>query len=93
MGAYRDRMSKLSAMPPDLVGADFCDELAASIADLRKQIESTTKRVATIEEQLILIDRKLTDCCDGSLRLQVSALRTEVEALKPKPASPPPATG
>jgi len=81
-------MAKLSGMPPDLVGADFCDELATSIADLRKQIEATTKRVATIEEQLIVIDRKLTDCCSDSLRLEVSALRADVAALK-LPITPP----
>lgn len=92
MGAYRDRMSRISAIGPDLLAADFCDELAASMADLRKQVDSVTRRVANIEEQLIVIDRKITDCCGDSLRLAVSELRAEVENLKNNP-SPPPVTG
>lgn len=76
MGKHRDRMAKISAMPPDLLSADFCDELEAKIVDV-------TKRVSTIEEQLIVIDRKLTDCCGGSsLRTEVDALRAELQKLR-----------
>lgn len=92
MGAYRDRMSRVSAFAPDLLAADFCDELASSIGDMRHQVESLTKRVSNIEEQLIVIDRKITDCCSDSLRLQVSSLRAEIEALKARP-NPTPPTG
>lgn len=82
MGKYRDQMSKISAMPPDLLSADFCDQLEAKIVDV-------TKRVSTIEEQLIVLDRKLTDCCGGnSLRTEVAALRAEVQKLR-APSSPP----
>lgn len=91
MGAYRDRMARISAMLPDLLAADFCDELASSIADLRKDLAATTKRVSAIEELLIQVDRRLTDCCDDSLRHQVASLRAEVESLKLRPA--PPVTG
>lgn len=91
MPTYRERISRVSAMPADLMGADFCDELAA-------QLLQVTQRVSKIEEQLTLLDRKITDCCDDSARLalrnEISALRREVDALKAPPPNPPsPPTG
>lgn len=86
MPKYRDRMAKYSAMPADLVGAEFCDELDSKVAEV-------TRRVAAIEEQLIQLDRKITDCCDDSARLalrnDMSALRADVDALKSRPPIPP----
>lgn len=81
MGKYRDRMTKWSAMPADLLGADFCDELDLKITEV-------TRRVSAIEERLILIDRKLTDCCDDSLRGEVTDLRAELQKLRPPPSPP-----
>ena len=68
------------------LAADFCDELASSIGDMRHQVESLTKRVSNIEEQqLIVIDRKITDCCSDSLRLRGLVIARRVEALKARP--------
>ena len=88
MGAYRDRMSRVSAFSPDLLAADFCDELASSIGDMRHQVESLTKREC---RTLRAIDRnrsQITDCCSDSLRLEVSSLRAEIEALRLAPIQP-----
>lgn len=81
MGKYRDRMTKWSAMPADLLGADFCDELDSKIVEV-------TRRVSAIEERLILIDRALTDCCDDSLRAEVAAIRAELKRLRSEPSPP-----
>ena len=91
MPTYRERISKVSAMPADLMGADFCDELDIKIKNLATW-------VSRIEDGLAILDRKVTDCCSDSaraaLRAEISGLRAEVEALKSKiPASPSPPTG
>lgn len=83
MGKHRDQMAKISALPPDLLAADFSDQLDDKIVEV-------TRRVSSIEEQLIIIDRKLADCCGDSLKSEVAALKEQLRSLvaPPRPASP-----
>lgn len=79
MPTYRERISKVSAMPADLMGADFCDELDAKIKNLGTW-------VSRIEDGLAILDRKVTDCCSDSaraeIRSEIGSLRADLEALK-----------
>ncbi|MBL9003466.1 MAG: hypothetical protein JNJ46_04415 [Myxococcales bacterium] len=74
MGKNRDRMSKLSALPPDLLAADMADELEAKIGDLQKVIQ-------TMQDQIFALDRKVSGCCADST-LKLGTLAAEVEALR-----------
>ena len=67
-------MSKVSAMPADLLAADMADELEAKIDGLQKTIQ-------TMQDQIFALDRKISGCCaDSSLKL--GTLAAEVEALR-----------
>ena len=74
MGKNRDRMSKISAMPADLLAADMADELEAKIDALQKTI-------MTMQDQIFTLDRKVTDCCRDSI-LKLGTLAAEVDTLR-----------
>lgn len=87
MGRYRDRVRTCSAAMPDLMLADICDELDG-------MIQTAMQEIAKVKEQLVLIDRRLTDCCDDSardrLKGEVSSLRAELGAIRDSLKSAPP---
>ena len=86
MGKYRDRMARISAMPPDLLAADMADELDG-------KIEAVQKTIQTMQDQIYILDQKVTACCDDaalkrevlSLRAELEAVRGELANLKPTP--------
>jgi hypothetical protein len=64
--------------------ADICDELDG-------MIQNAVGEIGKIKEQLVLIDRRLSDCCDKrDLVGDVAALRNELDAIRQslKPPTP-----
>lgn len=67
-------MSKVSAMPADLLAADMADELEA-------KIDAVQKTIQTMQDQIFILDRKISSCCADST-LKLGTLAAEVEALR-----------
>lgn len=77
MGRNRDRMAKLSAMPPDLLAGDMADELEAKIDGIQKTIQ-------TMQDQIYALDRKLSDCCpDDAVKLSAAEIAGLRKLLTP----------
>lgn len=87
MGRYRDRVRTCSAAMPDLMLGDICDELDG-------MLQAAVQEIAKVKEQIVMIDRRLTDCCDDAardrLKGEVSSLRAELEAIRQSLKSAPP---